>query len=221
MFESGFPFKTWMIGAAIILGLVFTFHESTRRKVVALIPSRVADALPDRVTSMFESPSEGEKLPPDVVMGLSDDHELWYSLKDLNGQPMASSDFKGKVIVLLVWNSDCGGQCLETMRHMQKLARTYADKDVMAVTINNDMLTKGMTDAEVKQYVAENGIQLPVMLMDLPTGQNFWPTECRNGLAKQPFHELLVYDRNGAVRFRANQDYTARAVQEVLAGWEN
>ena len=56
--------------------------------------------------------------------------------------------------------------------------------------------------------------------MDLPTGQAFWPAECKYGLARQPFRELLVYDRNGAVRYRANQDYLRPVVQELLtANW--
>ena len=53
--------------------------------------------------------------------------------------------------MVLVWNTDCGPKCLETMQHMQKLARRYSSKDVVAVTMNNDMLTKGMDDDGVRK----------------------------------------------------------------------
>src|SRR4051812_9644072 len=183
----------------IFLGLaaaaVFVFAYAPARE-------RVMDAVPDKVTSMFES----DPLPKDLVLGLTDNFDLAYSLPSVEGTPLGSADQNGKIALVLIWNTDCGDKCLDTIHHMQKLARKYREKGVVAVTINNDMLTKGKTDDEVRDYVKQNNIKLPVLLMDLPTGQQFWPNDCKYGLAKQPFHELLVYDRNGSVRFRANQD---------------
>lgn len=204
--------KTWVI--IVLLGAAFgaLVYQPTRTKIVA--------ALPDKVTSLFDD-DPSDTLPKDLVLSLTDDFDLGFSLKSLDGEPYGREELKDKVVIALVWNTDCGLQCLDTMRHIQKLAKKYAAQGVVAITINNDELSKGKTNAEVKQYAADNNIQLPVLLMDLPTGQTFWPNECKYGLAKQPFHEILVYDRNGAVRFRANQDYVRPVVQEVLAGWEN
>ena len=204
--------KTWIIVALLAAGAGAVIYQPTRNKIV--------DALPDKVTSMFDD-DPSDTLPKDLVLSLTDNYDLGFALKTMDGQPYGAEDLKGKVVIALVWNTDCGQQCLATMKHIQKLAKKYAAKNVVAITINNDELSKGMDDAGVKQYVADNNIKLPVLKMDLSTGQNFWPNECKYGLAKQPFHELIVYDRNGAVRYRANQDYVRPVVQEVLAGWDN
>lgn len=189
---------------AAIVGMVM--YEPARNRVI--------EALPEKVTSAFES----DPLPKDLVLGLSDNQDLGFALPATDGQEIGAHELKGKIAMVLVWNTQCGAKCLETMEHMQKLARKYAKQDVVAVTINNDMLTKGASDDQIRKYMADHGIQLPVLLMDLSTGRTFWPNDCKYGLAPQPFHELLVYDRNGAVRFRANQDYLRPVVQELLTG---
>ncbi len=196
-------------------GIFVAAHGPTRTKLVKKMPNFLT-------TPFDDDPST--TLPPDLVLGLTDVHDLYYRLQPLtaNGTPLASSDLRGKIAMMLVWNTDCGASCLATMRSMERLAERYAEKGVVAVTINNDSISQGLDTPEVRKYVEANSVQLPVLAMDLSTGRQFWPTECINGLAKQPFHELLVYDRNGAVRFRANQNYLRPVVQELLnGGYEN
>jgi len=201
--------KKLLIVVVAACASALAFYAPVREKAIA--------ALPASITSVFEP---ADPLPKDLVLSLTDNYDLSWGLNDLHGNRLGLSDLRGKIAMVLVWNSECGKQCIDTMHHMERLAKKYAQQDVVAVTFNNDMLTKGMDDPQVKQYVADNDIKLPVLLMDLPTGQTFWPTECKYGLSKQPFHEVIVLDRNGAVRFRANQDYLRPVVQQLLtANW--
>jgi thiol-disulfide isomerase/thioredoxin len=196
----------------LLTGALFAgFHAPTRKKLIK--------HLPEAMTSSF-SDDPSDKLPKDLVLGLTDTYDLGFHLYPLEAEAesLSSSQLKGKIVMVLIWNTDCGSHCLATMKSMERLAERYAGKDVLALTINNDSLTVGQDVAGVRKYMADNDIQLPVLTMDLPTGQQFWPTECVHGLAKQPFHELLVYDRNGAVRYRANENYLRPVVQELLFG---
>src|SRR5438270_11648244 len=91
-------------------------YGPTRAKIVA--------ALPDKVTSIFDD-NPADTLPKDLVLSLTDDYDLGFALKSMDGQPFGPEELKGKVVIALVWNTDCGNQCLATMRHIQKLAKKY------------------------------------------------------------------------------------------------
>src|SRR5690606_36957414 len=45
-----------------------------------------------------------------------------FSLKDINGELVSLSDFKGKIVYLSFWRTDCG-LCMVEQPHAQELAR--------------------------------------------------------------------------------------------------
>ena len=54
--------------------------------------------------------------------------------KDLDGNPMSLSDFKGKVVVMDFWGSRCG-PCLRAIPGLKSVAKEYADRDVVILGI--------------------------------------------------------------------------------------
>ena len=56
-------------------------------------------------------------------------------LKDLNGQPVSLSDFRGKIVFLNFWTSWCY-DCRIEMPDMEKLHQKFKNKDFAMVSIN-------------------------------------------------------------------------------------
>ena len=56
-------------------------------------------------------------------------------LKDLNGQPVSLSDFRGKIVFLNFWTTWCY-TCRIEMPDMEKLHQKFKNKDFAMVTIN-------------------------------------------------------------------------------------
>src|SRR5437899_2934487 len=103
--------KTWifLLVAALLAGAVI--YKPSRSKIIA--------ALPDKVTSMFDN-DPSDTLPKDLVLSLTDNYDLGFALKSMDGQPYGPEELKGKVVIALVWNTDCAAQCLDTIRHIEK-----------------------------------------------------------------------------------------------------
>jgi len=58
-----------------------------------------------------------------------------FTLKDLNGNRVSLSDFKGKVVVLNFWATWCG-PCREEMPHIDVLYQKYKDQGLVVIGIN-------------------------------------------------------------------------------------
>ena len=57
------------------------------------------------------------------------------NLKDLNGEPVSLSDFRGKIVFLNFWTTWCYA-CRIEMPDMEKLHQKFRNKDFAIVTIN-------------------------------------------------------------------------------------
>ena len=60
-----------------------------------------------------------------------------FSLKDLDGKLVSLSDFRGKVVYLGFWRTDCG-LCLVEQPHAQELSRKLQGYDVVMINIGVD-----------------------------------------------------------------------------------
>jgi thiol-disulfide isomerase/thioredoxin len=56
-------------------------------------------------------------------------------LKDLNGQPISLSDFRGKIVFLNFWTTWCF-DCRIEMPHMEKLHQQFKNKEFEMVAVN-------------------------------------------------------------------------------------
>lgn len=79
-----------------------------------------------------------------------------FTLKNLEGEDVNLSDYKGKHVFLNFWATWCGF-CDQEMPDLQKIYEENDDIVVLAVNVME-------TQEEVKTYVDENGLSFPVVL---------------------------------------------------------
>ena len=60
-----------------------------------------------------------------------------FILKDVKGNNVSLSDFKGKVVVIDFWSTWCSW-CKETTQELEKLHKNYRDRDVVFLGISMD-----------------------------------------------------------------------------------
>lgn len=111
--------------------------------------------------------------------------------KDLAGEPLALSDYRGKVIVLAFWASWCP-PCMAMVPHEKELVARFAKKPFAFIGVNGDN-----TLAEAQRAVKEKEMTWPSFQND-GSGQDLisnqwnvrhWPT-------------IYVADSKGIIRFK-------------------
>ena len=81
-----------------------------------------------------------------------------FYLRDLNGELVRLSDFRGKVVLLNFWATWCP-PCRKEMPAMQQLYQAYKDKGLEIVAVSVDTASTG----EVRAFVEELGLTFPVL----------------------------------------------------------
>ena len=109
-----------------------------------------------------------------------------WQLKDLDGNPVKLSDFKGKVVILNFWATWCP-PCRREIPTFVSLQKQYADKGLVIIGVSLD--EKGPD--VVKPFVAKMGINYPVVMGDPKIAADY------GGIAVVPTTFLI--DRNGKV----------------------
>lgn len=116
-----------------------------------------------------------------------------FKLKDLKGQEVSLSSFRGKVVVLNFWTKTCG-PCLEEMPALAELARVLKPmKDVAVVTVSTDDTAQDATDTLKTVLKDETPF---VVLMD-PTAE---VVKGKYGTSLYP--ETWIIDKDGVIRAR-------------------
>jgi peroxiredoxin len=93
-----------------------------------------------------------------------------FELVSKDGTKMKISDYRGKVVLLNFWATDCGGCVLEIPSFIE-LEKTYKDKGFTAVGVSMDISyehLKGANEAwgRVRPFMAEHGINYPIAMGD-------------------------------------------------------
>ncbi len=81
-----------------------------------------------------------------------------FYLRDLDGELVRLSDFRGKVVLLNFWATWCP-PCRKEMPAMQQLYQVYKDKGLEIVAVSVDTASTG----EVRAFVEELGLTFPVL----------------------------------------------------------
>lgn len=79
--------------------------------------------------------------------------------KNIKGQDVELSDFKGKVVLLNFWATWCGA-CIEEMASMQNLYSTLRAEGVEVLAVSIDR----WNEDRIKDYVKNNQLTFPVLL---------------------------------------------------------
>ena len=109
-----------------------------------------------------------------------------FHLKNLDGQIVSLSDFRGKPVLINFWASWCQ-PCREEMPYLQQVYDEWTGKGLVLLTIDI-----GETPAAINKFLAENNLSLPVLLdSDKQVGQEY-------GITGIP--ETFLIDKNGIIR---------------------
>jgi len=109
---------------------------------------------------MMFGPTQGIDLPPpelkdEELLGRADYN---WELKDLEGKPVTLDPYRGKVMFLNIWNTNCG-PCVKELPSIASLAANPRLKDVAFVCVSTD------EDAGlVRRFLDKRQIKLPIVL---------------------------------------------------------
>jgi peroxiredoxin len=87
-----------------------------------------------------------------------------WTLKNLAGQTVSLSDFKGKVVVLDFWATWCP-PCRAEIPHFIELQNEFKAKGVTIVGLSVDSIAP----ADVAKFAKDNGMNYPIVMADEKT----------------------------------------------------
>ncbi|MDA8239293.1 MAG: TlpA disulfide reductase family protein [Nitrospiraceae bacterium] len=85
-----------------------------------------------------------------------------FTLKDLNGNNVSLSGFKGKIVVMDFWATWCSW-CKKTTQELEKIHKDYESKGVVVLGISMD--SGGDAEHKVKEFAKQYNLSY-LMLMD-------------------------------------------------------
>jgi peroxiredoxin len=93
-----------------------------------------------------------------------------FELMTEDGKKMRVSDYRGKVVLLNFWATDCGGCVLEIPSFIE-LKKAYKDKGFTAVGVSMDISYEGLKDANeawgrVRPFMSKKGINYTIVMGD-------------------------------------------------------
>src|SRR6202012_5404663 len=93
-----------------------------------------------------------------------------FELVTEDGKKMHLSDYRGKVVLLNFWATDCGGCVLEIPSFIE-IEKTYKEKGFAVVGVAMDISYEGLKDANeawarVRPFMAQKGINYRIAMGD-------------------------------------------------------
>ncbi len=117
----------------------------------------VTPATPDTIRAPLKSSSARSAAPA-------------FNLMDASGKTVQFADYRGKVLLLNFWATDCGGCRLE-IPWLVEIDRSYRNKKVAVVGISMDVSYENLKNAaeawtRVNPFVQSHQIRYPVLMGD-------------------------------------------------------
>ena len=97
-------------------------------------------------------------------------HAPAFLLEDASGKKVALAAYRGKVVLLDFWATECGG-CVTEMPGFMELAQAYKKKDLAVVGVSMDILYEDLKNSEeawsrVKPFVQMHKVNYPILMGD-------------------------------------------------------
>jgi len=129
---------------AIAVSLILVFIPSCKKKETAINKEITMQAVGNRAPS--------------------------FMLKDVRGNNVSLSDFKGKVVVMDFWSTWCSW-CKETTEELEKLHNKYKDRDVVFLGISMD--SGSNAEKKVRNFAQKHYLTY-LMLIDDGSASKFY-----------------------------------------------
>ena len=93
-----------------------------------------------------------------------------FALDNGAGKNIALADYRGKVVVLDFWATECGG-CVKEIPWFIDLARTHASAGLVALGVSMEIQYSGLKNADegwsrVKPWVKAHDVPYPIVMAD-------------------------------------------------------
>ena len=93
-----------------------------------------------------------------------------FRLLSAAGKALTPSNYRGKVILLDFWATECGG-CKAEIPYFMEFEDKYKAKGLAVVGVSLDILYEGLKDADegwrrVKPFVREHSVNYPILMGD-------------------------------------------------------
>jgi thiol-disulfide isomerase/thioredoxin len=128
-----------------------------------------------------------------------------WKLQDLSGKVVSSDEFKGKVVVLDFWATWCGPCRMEIPGYVE-LVKKYGKDGFTVVGVSIDQAGPDV----VKQFVAKNGVNYPMVMADEKVAADFGGVEA--------IPTTFLIDRAGQIRDRkVGAEETAEYEKKIVS----
>jgi peroxiredoxin len=134
-----------------------------------------------------------------------------------DGKKTQLSDYRGKVLLLNFWATDCGGCVLEIPSFIN-IEKAYEDKGFTAVGVSMDISYEGLKDANeawgrVRPFIAKHGVNYPIAMGD---------DEISKAYALNAFPATYLIDKSGKIAVAyvgvlINKDNVVTNIQSLLS----
>ena len=93
-----------------------------------------------------------------------------FGLEDAAGKKVRLSDYRGKVLLLDFWATECGG-CIREMPGLMDLAQAYKKRGLATVGVSVDILYENLKSSEeawsrVRPFVQAHKVNYPILMGD-------------------------------------------------------
>jgi peroxiredoxin len=140
-----------------------------------------------------------------------------FQLLTADGAKMQISDYRGKVVLLNFWATDCGGCVLEIPSFID-LESAYKSKGFTAVGVSMDISYENLKDANeawgrVRPFIAKHGVNYPIAMGDDAISRAY---------SLDAFPATYLIDKSGRIAVAyvgvvINKDNVATNVRSLLA----
>ncbi len=132
-----------------------------------------------------------------------------FQLKDLNGQPVKLSDYRGKVVLLNFWGTWCE-PCKQETPALQSAYSKLQDTGLVVVGVNllNSERAFNRNIDHVRQFAEQYGVSYPIVLDDSGTATQAYSIA--------PIPTSYFIDPQGQVRYIRVGELTMRDVEQTF-----
>ena len=133
------------------------------------------------------------------------------------GTKMRISDYRGKVVLLNFWATECGGCVLEIPSFIE-LEKAYKDKGFTAIGVSMDISYESLKDADeawgrVRPFMAKHGVNYTIAMGDDAISKAY---------ALNQFPDTYLIDKSGRIAVAyvgvvVNKDNVATNIKSLLS----